>query len=329
MTSSGACPFDLRLPVCAAPLFLISGPELVLAACGAGIIGALPTANARPIEVLEAWMATIADGVAQLKARQVPGTVGPWCANVMTHRSNTRLDEELDLIAKYRPPMVVTALGSPRSTIEIVHGYGGIVFADVPDIRLARKAVDAGVDGLACLCAGAGGHTGFLSPFAFVSELRKFFDGYISVGGGIGTGWGVAGAIACGADLAYVGTSFIATRESLAAQAYKQMVVDSTIDDLVVSASVTGTHASWLKPSLLAAGLDPDNLPPPPARNYDTNQPLSKRRWKDIWSAGQGIGRVRAIETVADVVARLDLEYREATARMTQFHREETQHVQP
>ncbi len=313
-------PFPLRLPIFAAPLFLISGPELVLAACKAGIIGALPTANARPIDVLDGWMKEISRSVADLKAMQPSESIGPWCANVMTHRSNTRLDEELALVAKYRPPVVVTALGSPKSTIDVVHRYGGLVFADVPNITLAKKAVDAGADGLACLCAGAGGHTGFLSPFAFVSEVREFFDGYLSIGGGIGTGWGIAGAIACGADLAYVGTSFIATAESRAADGYKQMVVDCTIDDLLVSASVTGTHASWLKPSLVAAGLDPDNLPAVPTRNYDTHQPLSKRRWKDIWSAGQGVGHVHRIESVADVVDRLHRQYVQATARIAHLN---------
>ena len=203
--------FNLRLPVFAAPMFLISGPEMVLAACRAGIIGAFPTPNARPIEFLDVWMKQITEGLAQARDQQAGSTIGPWCANLVTHSSNSRLPEDLALIAKYKPPIVVTALGSPKPAIEVVHNYGGLVFADVIDIKLARKAVAAGADGLACVCAGAGGHTGMLSPFAFVSAVREFFDGTVIVGGGISDGWGIAGALACGADYVYMGTRFIPT----------------------------------------------------------------------------------------------------------------------
>lgn len=188
-------PFSLRLPVVAAPMFLVSGPDLVLAACRAGIVGAFPTPNARPIEVLEDWMQQITQGLARAQNEQPPETIGPWCANLITHSSNTRLPEDLALIAKYKPPVVVTALGSPKPAIEVVHGYGGMVLADVINLTLARKAVAAGADGLACITAGAGGHTGFLSPFAFVSAVREFFDGVVVVGGGISDGWGVAGVL--------------------------------------------------------------------------------------------------------------------------------------
>lgn len=313
--TDGGLGIPLRLPVVAAPMFLISGPELVVAACRAGIIGAFPTPNARPIEVLDDWMRRITEGLARARDEPGAGTVAPWCANLVTHSSNSRLPQDLELIARYRPPLVVTALGSPRPAIEVVHGYGGRVIADVINLTLARKAVAAGADGLACVSAGAGGHTGFLSPFAFVSAVREFFDGTVIVGGGISDGWGVAGAIACGADLVYMGTRFIATEESMAPAAYKQMLVDSSIDDLVVSAAITGTPASWLKPSLRANDLDPDNLPAAPSRSYDSNQSLESKRWKEVWAAGQGLGAIRAIEPVAAVADRLASEYEAASRR--------------
>lgn len=311
--------FNLRLPVFAAPMFLISGPEMVLAACKAGIIGAFPTPNARPIETLDAWMKQITEGLAQARDAQAASTIGPWCANLVTHSSNTRLPEDLALIAKYKPPIVVTALGSPKPAIEVVHGYGGLVFADVIDIKLAKKAVATGADGLACVSAGAGGHTGMLSPFAFVSAVREFFDGPVVVGGGISDGWGIAGAMACGADFVYMGTRFIPTTESLAAPAYKQMVVDSTVDDLIVSAGITGTAASWLKPSLRALGMDPDNMPAAPERQYDSSKPVTARKWMDVWAAGQGVGAIKAIEPLATVVDRLASEYAEATQRLAKL----------
>ena len=306
----------LRLPVVAAPMFLVSGPEMVVAACRAGIVGAFPTPNARPIETLDAWMRQITEGLARARDEQPAETIGPWCANLVTNSTNSRLQQDLELIARYQPPLVVTALGSPKPAIEVVHAYGGRVIADVVDLRLARKAVDAGADGLACICAGAGGHTGSLSPFAFVSAVREFFGGLVVVGGGIGDGFGVAGAVAAGADLVYVGTRFIPTLESMADPAYKQMLVDSSSEDLIVSAGLTGAPASWLKPSLRANGLNPDDLPAAPPRSYDSNQPLANRRWKDVWAAGQGVGAVKAIEPLATVVDRMAGQYRQALARV-------------
>ena len=308
-------PFPLRLPVVAAPMFLISGPELVLAACKAGIIGAFPTPNARPIEQLDVWMKQITEGLAAARDSQPGHTIGPWCANLVTHSSNNRLAEDLALIAKYKPPVVVTALGSPKPAIEVVHSYGGLVLADVINLSLARKAVAAGADGLACVCSGAGGHTGFLSPFAFVSAVREFYDGLIAVGGGISDGWGVAGAVASGADLVYMGTRFIPTTESMAPPAYRQMVVDSHVDDLLVSAGVTGTLASWLKPSLRANGFDPDQMPDAPERHYDSQQSFAGKKWLNVWAAGQGLGTIHAIEPVAQVVDRLEQQYQAAGAR--------------
>lgn len=317
-------PFALRLPVVAAPMFLISGPELVVAACQAGIVGAFPTPNARPIDVLDDWMRRITDGLAQAQA-DAPGRVlAPWAANLVTHSSNKRLPQDLALVAKYKPPIVITALGSPKPAIEVVQAYGGRVIADVVNLTLAKKAVAAGADGLACVSSGAGGHTGHLSPFAFVSAVREFFDGLVIVGGGIADGWGVAGAVAAGADLIYMGTRFIPTAESMAQPAYKQMIVDSTVDDIVVSAGITGTPASWLKPSLRANGLDPDALPDAPPRNYDSSQDLASKRWKDVWAAGQGLGAAKAVEPVAAVVDRLEAEYRAACARFASLTPTET-----
>jgi nitronate monooxygenase len=312
---SNKLPFSVRLPVVAAPMFLISGPELVLAACRAGIAGAFPTPNARTVDALDVWMRQINEGIARARDELGAANVGPWCANLVTHSSNTRLPQDLELIARYQPPIVVTALGSPKPAIDVVHGYGGLVLADVINLGLARKAVAAGADGLACVSAGAGGHTGFLSPFAFVSAIRDFFDGLVVVGGGISDGWGVAGAVASGADLVYMGTRFIPTDESMAPQAYKQMVIDSTVDDLLVSAGVTGTPASWLKPSLRANGLDPDNMPAAPGRQYDSSQSFAGKKWVDVWAAGQGVGSIHAIEPVAQVVERLADEYARARRR--------------
>jgi nitronate monooxygenase len=300
----------LRLPVVAAPMFLISGPELVIEACRSGIIGAFPTTNARSTEELDAWMGSISTELRD-------GATAPWATNVITHSTNQRLPQDLELVARYRPPIVITALGSPKPAIELVHSYGGIVIADVVNLTLAKKAIDAGADGLACVSAGAGGHTGFISPFAFISAARELTNGLVIVGGGIADGYGVAGAIAAGADLVYMGTRFIATRESRAVEEYKQMVVDSTLDDLLVSASITGTPATWLKPSLRSCGYDPEQMPDKPQRNYDSSQQQQvAKRWKDLWSAGQGIGAVRAIEPMSTVVDSLAREYQEALSRM-------------
>ena len=299
----------LRLPVVAAPMFLVSGPELVIASARAGILGAFPTQNCRTAEQLDGWLATISDAAAS-PGREPP----PWAVNLITHRSNARLADDLRLVAEYRPPVVITALGSPRPVMDVVKGYGGLVVADVIDLTLSRKAVAAGVDGLACICAGAGGHTGHLSPFAFVSAVREFFDGIVTVGGGVGDGYGVAGAIASGADLVYLGTRFLATRESQAAEAYKRMVVEHGPDDLVVSAGITGAAASWLRPSLIENGLDPDRLVFDGDRSYDASQSPAKR-WSDIWAAGQGLQTIREVQTVAQVVDDLEREFTAAAAR--------------
>ena len=311
-------PFPLRLPLVAAPMFLVTGPELVIAACKAGIVGAFPTPNARTVEVLEGWMQQITDSLAEAGSKSPGAIIGPWAANLVTHSSNPRLSKDLELIAKYQPPIVITALGSPKPAIEVVHGYGGLVIGDVVNLKLAHKAAEAGVDGMACVSAGAGGHTGTISPFAFISAVREFFDGFIIVGGGIADGWGVAGAIAAGADLIYMGTRFIATQESIAVPRYKEMVTECNVDDLVISAGITGTPAIWLKPSLRDNGYDPDNMPAAPTKNYDGDHAGAKR-WSDLWAAGQGVGRVKAIQSVASIVDEIESEYRAAQKRLAGF----------
>lgn len=310
MTTRDELLASLRLPVVAAPMFLVSGTDLVVAAAEAGVLGAFPTQNCRTAEQLDEWLATISAGVGSR----------PWAVNLVTHSSNTRLADDLRLVGEYRPPVVITALGSPRPVMEVVKGYGGLVVGDVVSIALARKAVAAGVDGLACISAGAGGHTGHLSPFAFVSAVRDFFDGIVTVGGGIADGRGVAGAVAAGADLVYMGTRFLASRESLAPEAYKRMVVDHGPDDLVVSAGITGTPASWLRPSLVAHGLDPDHLVHEGARSYDASQ-APAARWSQLWAAGQGLQSIRDVQPVAEIVDELAVEYAAAAARFARLTR--------
>lgn len=301
-------PFDrLRLPVVAAPMFLVSGPELVVAACRSGIVGSFPSPNCRTTEELDTWMGTISDQVD-------PSNSAPWALNLVTHRTNTRLAEDLRLVAEHRPDIVITALGSPAPVVDVVKSYGGTVIADVVNLALAHKAARVGVDGLACVAAGAGGHTGHLSPFAFVSAVREFFDGIVTVGGAITDGAGVAGAIAAGADLIYMGTRFLASSESLAQPEYKQMVVDHGPDDLIVSDGITGTPASWLRPSVIASGLDPDNLVFGAERSYDSGS-RGPARWKDVWAAGQGLQTIKAVEPVARIVERLETEYHDAVRR--------------
>jgi nitronate monooxygenase len=304
----------MRLPVFAAPMFLVSGPELVVAACEAGIAGAFPTPNCRTSQELDQWMTAIKEQLAAAHAKG-KAPIGPWVANLITHSTNTRFGDDLELVRRHQPPVVITALGSPKPALQVVHDYGGLVFADVVNISLARKAAAAGVDGLACISAGAGGHTGHLSAFAFISAVREFFDGWIVVGGGIADGAGIAGAIAAGADFVYMGTRFLPSLESRAVQQYKQMVVDCGPDDLIVSAAITGTAASWLTPSLQACGMDPSTLDSAASRNYDTRGADAYKRWRDLWACGQGLQVIRAIEPVAAIVQRLEEEYVRASAR--------------
>lgn len=296
----------LSLPLVAAPMFLISGPELVLAACRSGVIGSFPTPNARTVADLDQWMDRITTGLTDKDA--------PWAANVVVHRSNARLDEDLDLVMRYKAPLVITALGSPRAIVERVHDYGGLVFADVNSVPFARKAVEAGVDGLVLVAAGAGGHTGNMTGFSFVPAVREFFDGPVILGGGITDGAGIRAAEVLGADLAYMGTRFIACEESLAAPEYRDMLVNSTVEDLILTRAITGVAANWLKPSIARAGYDLDAMEKNPDVDF-TDPQSGAKRWAHVWSAGHGVGLIDRTEPVASLVARLKAEYEEARKR--------------
>ena len=301
----------LRLPVVAAPMFLVSGPDMVIAAARAGIVGAFPTPNCRTTEQVDEWMTRI--------VAETADAPGLWAANLVTHSSNPRLPDDLAMVAKHKPPIVITALGSPGPAIDVVHSYGGLVLADVVNETLGRKAAAAGADGLVAVASGAGGHTGNLSPFAFISVLREFFDGIICVGGAIADGAGVAGAVSAGADLVYVGTRFLAAEESMAEPAYKQMVVESRAEDLVVSPAITGTVASWLKPSLVKAGYDLDALDKPATRDYGGD---AAKKWRDLWAAGQGLHTITDTEPLADIVDTLETGWNAARDRLHNFGRE-------
>ena len=306
----------LRLPIFAAPMFLVSGPELVIEACKAGVIGAFPSLNARPLEVLEEWLKRISRELSAAE-QENPGKVAPWAVNLIVHRSNKRLAEDLELTVRYQAPMVISSLGSPRLVREEVHSYGGLLYCDVNSLFYARKAADAGADGLILVAAGAGGHTGMITPFAFVAEVRKFFDGPIVLAGGISSGADVAAAIAMGADFAYVGTRFIAARESLAPDQYKKMLVDSGADDLVLTAYFTGVPANYLKTSVEQAGIDPEELNRAnPDIQFD-NEEKRSRAWRGIWSAGQGVGSVERVLSAAELIAELEDGYYQAITRLT------------
>lgn len=291
----------LRLPVFQAPMFLQSGPAMVIASCRAGIVGSFPSVNARTLEDLERWLLEISGAVGESDA--------PWAINLMMHRSNTRRMDDLALAERFRAPLVITALGSPKEAVERVHGYGGKVFADVIDIRFAAKAIEAGVDGLVLVAAGAGGHTGQQSAFAFVEEVRRYFDGLLVLGGGITSGRAVRAAQVLGADYAYMGTRFIASEESMAEADYKQMVVDSSGADIICSDALTGVKANWLRGSLLRAGYDPDNMPDPGDIDIIKSSGDAKR-WRDVWAAGQGVGAIDEVLPIAAIVEKLEQEYR-------------------
>lgn len=294
-------------------MFLVSSVELVVAACSHGAMGVLPSLNARTPEILDDWIARIAAA----RSERLAGGLrcAPWAINLVAHKSNRRLQPDLDLCVKHKAPVVITALGGPRDVVDAVHSYGGLVFADVNTPEYARKAAASGVDGLVLVSSGAGGHTGPMAAPAFVSAVREFFDGYLVVGGGLSNGGALRAVQAMGADFGYMGTSFIATTESNAVQAYKQMVVDSHFPDIVCTNAITGAWANKLRPSLVAAGLDPDNLKP--RDRFDlSNSEQDAKAWKDLWSAGHGVGEVHAIESAADVIARLRGEFNQTVARL-------------
>ncbi|SEJ47701.1 nitronate monooxygenase [Sphingobium sp. AP50] len=303
---------ELRLPVFAAPMFLISGPDLVIAAGKAGIIGALPAPNARTIEDLAAWLPRI---TSELKAA---GREGMWAINMIVHPTYERFDAELDLICEYKPRIVVTALGSPGRPLERVHAYGGAVFSDVITPDQARKAVDAGADGLILVASGAGGHTGHYSPFAFVEEVRSFWDGPLILGGAIGGARAIRAALTIGADFAYMGTRFIATRESLVSDDNREMLVRATMRDIVTTTAVTGIPSNWMRESLNAAGFTPDMLEIKKKIDF-SNLHGDSKAWKNIWGAGHSVGRTRAVQSVAELVDELVEEYRLTSSDLTRF----------
>ena len=310
MTTVESLKRQLTLPLISAPMFLVSGTDLVVAACKAGVIGSFPTPNCRTVEALESWLQDITERLAQ----PAPRPPAPWAANLVVHRTNKRLEADLDLVVKYRAPIVITALGSPARVVEAVHSYGGLVFADVNSIALAKKAADCGVDGLVLVAAGAGGHTGHISAFSFVPAVRRWWNGAIVVGGGISDAGGIRAAEMLGADFAYMGTRFIPTVESLAEPEYKQMVVDSSLDDLIITKAFTGANASMLKPSIVRAGLDPNTLKPRDQMNFQGQVGDEPKAWKGIWSAGQGIDMIDRIQTVDQVVSELRSDYARVAA---------------
>ncbi|MFN4275425.1 MAG: NAD(P)H-dependent flavin oxidoreductase [Ferrovibrio sp.] len=308
----------LSLPVIASPMFIVSGPELVIAQCKAGIVGSFPALNARPAEMLEEWLKRITTELDEYRTQNPDKPVAPYAVNQIVHHSNDRLMHDMEVCVKYKVPIIITSLRAPNEVVEAVHSYGGIVMHDVINIRHAKKALEAGVDGLILVCAGAGGHAGTLSPFALVSEVREFFDGPIALSGSITRGNQVLAAQAMGADFAYIGTRFIATQEANAVPEYKQMLVDTAANDIVYSSLFTGVHGNYLKPSIVNAGLDPDNLPEADKNtmSFGSGGSSKSKAWRDIWGAGQGVGSIKDVPSVADLVARLKREYDGAKAEL-------------
>jgi len=306
---------SLRMPLFAAPMFLISGPELVINACKSGIVGAFPSPNARTPEILDEWLTEIDAGLND--GSDASANYAPYAANLVVHRTNTRFPDDLAVIVKHRSPIVITALGSPARVVEPVQDYGGLVFADVNNVAYARKAAATGVDGLVLVCAGAGGHTGALNPFAFAAEVRKFWGGYMVLAGGISNGDAILASLAAGADFAYMGTSFIATEESLADPEYKQMLIDCTAEDLLVTKAFTGANASMMIPSIVNQGLDPAEIAGKRAKmNYTGQDGGAVKPWKGIWAAGQGVGCINEILPVAQLVDHLAAEFEQARQRV-------------
>jgi nitronate monooxygenase len=305
----------LPLPIIGAPLFIISNPKLVIAQCTAGIVGSMPALNARPAEQLDDWLAEITAGLAAHDRKHPDRPAAPYAINQIVHKSNDRLEHDLGVCAKYKVPIVITSLGARTDLNDAVHGWGGIVLHDIINNTFAKKAIEKGADGLIAVAAGAGGHAGVKSPFALVHEIREWFDGPIALSGAISTGGAVLAALAMGADLAYIGSAFIATDEARAADAYKQMIVASSSDDIVYSSLFTGVHGNYLKGSIRNAGLDPEALAESDPTKMDFG--ASRKAWKDIWGCGQGIGAVKEIVPAQVLIARLAREYDAARAKLT------------
>ena len=309
--------FDrLRLPVIGAPLFIVSNPDLVIAQCKAGIVGSFPALNARPQSLLDEWLHRISEELAAWDRDNPDRPAAPFAVNQIVHRSNDRLQQDLATCAKWKVPIVITSLGAVPELNQAVHGWGGVTLHDVINDRFARKAIEKGADGIIAVAAGAGGHAGTLSPFALIEEIRAWFDGPLILSGAIATGRAVLAAQAIGADLAYIGSPFIATEEANAAEAYKQAIVDSRASDIVYSNLFTGVHGNYLRGSIAASGLDPDNLPQGDLKTMDFGGGAAAKAWRDIWGSGQGIGAIDKVQPAADYVARLAAEYRQAKAKL-------------
>jgi len=307
----------LAIPAIAAPMFLVSGPDLVVETCRSGIMGTFPALNQRSSEGYEAWLNEIRERLDQNEAAAgVP--LSPFGVNLIVHKTNPRLSRDVEITVQHRVPVVITSLGAVRDVVDAIHSYGGLVFHDVINLRHAQKATEAGVDGLIAVCAGAGGHAGLLSPFAFVAEIRQIFDKTLILSGAITHGRQIAAAQVMGADLAYLGTRFINTRESLAPAGYKEMILASTAKDIVYTPAISGVHANFLRASIIATGADPDNLQS--SGTLSLSSEAEAKAWKDVWSAGQGVGDIHDIPSAAELCQRLIVEYREAIAGLTRSH---------
>ncbi len=307
---------NLRLPLIGSPLFIISNPQLVIAQCKAGIVGSMPALNARPAAQLDDWLAEITETLAAWNAAHPEQPAAPFAINQIVHKSNDRLEQDMQVCAKYKVPLVITSLGAREDVNQGVHSWGGVVLHDVINNRFAHKAIEKGADGLIAVAAGAGGHAGSKSPFALVQEIRQWFDGPLALSGAIASGGAILAAQAMGADFAYMGSAFIATHEARASQAYKQAIVECNSDDIVYTNLFTGVHGNYLAPSIRAAGLDPEHLPEadPSKMNFGGN--TAAKAWKDIWGCGQGIGAIDKIQSAAELIAQLQAEYQAARQRL-------------
>ena len=306
---------NMSLPVIGSPLFIISNPKLVIEQCKAGVVGSMPALNARPAELLDEWLAEITETLAAYNKANPDKPAAPFAINQIVHKSNDRLEHDMQVCAKYKVPIVITSLGAREDVNQAVHSWGGVVLHDIINNKFAHKAIEKGSDGLIAVAAGAGGHAGTKSPFALIQEIRQWFDGPLALSGSIASGGAILAAQAMGADFAYIGSAFIATHEARAQDAYKQAIVDSNSDDIVYSNLFTGVHGNYLAPSIRAAGLDPDNLPEsdPSKMNFGGD---AKKAWKDIWGCGQGIGAINAVTSTAELVAKFRAEYEAARARL-------------
>ena len=307
---------SLPLPIIGAPLFIISNPKLVIEQCKAGVVGSMPALNARPAEQLDDWLAEITETLAAYNGANPDKPAAPFAINQIVHKSNDRLDHDMAVCAKYRVPIIITSLGARNDVNDAVHAWGGVVMHDIINNFFAKKAIEKGADGLIAVAAGAGGHAGVKSPFALIQEIREWFDGPVALSGAIASGGAVLAAQAMGADFAYIGSAFVATEEARAIEGYKQMIVDSSSDDIVYSNLFTGVHGNYLKGSIKASGLDPDNLPEsdPSQMNFGGS---GAKAWKDVWGCGQGIGAIKSVQPAADLIARLAREYQAARQRLT------------